>query len=105
MLDKVRSFLPQLADANKKLEQEFATDETAKERYNIECLNDEAEQVIQMELHCGVLEEKKSTTTDDIKLPNGIPNPDSNNNEEKQDDNNDDDEEEKKTEIVEIKKL
>jgi hypothetical protein len=90
VLDRVKSFLPQLEEANKNLEKELQSDETARDKYNIEKIEDDA-QVIQMDLHCGVFEEKSNNNinnssnnnNNDVKniiLPNGVSNPDEKNN-------------------------
>lgn len=104
----MKTFLPALKQANDVLEDDLRTNgDVARERYNIETIDQDTEKVIQMDLHCGVLEQKSKSgvANSTIRLPRGIriDDNDEHDNYDDNDNDDDDDDEELNAEQLELR--
>ncbi|RKP09939.1 hypothetical protein THASP1DRAFT_28261 [Thamnocephalis sphaerospora] len=75
LLSRVAAFLPQMASANAKLQQEIASSGDA-QAHDIEAVDEDAEQYIEMNLGLGVFEEKRadgSASDDEVAVDIQLP--------------------------------
>ncbi|KAJ1926762.1 hypothetical protein IWQ60_003531 [Tieghemiomyces parasiticus] len=65
VLDRVQDFLPQLAVANKHLDERVAQDATS---VSVEDVDSDEEQYVEMDLGLGTFERKSKTVSDDVEI-------------------------------------